>query len=145
MSMASPKDVAAPTHKIVARFADGRMIKGHTNNFSPDTSSFDVASANNYPSPKPQTVDVLSLKAIYFVKDFEGLSSRKDRSHFVPGQTYQGRKIEVLFKDGEVLFGAATTYSPEMHGFFVFPADPDSNTIKVYAVNAAIRKIVWLQ
>ena len=121
------------------------MLKGHTNNFSPDSASFDITPANNFPSAKPQVVDVRMLKAIYFVRDFEGRRNRKDRTLFLPGQAYQGRKLEVMFKDDEALFGSASTYGPEMQGFFVFPADPESNIIKVYAVNAAIRKIIWLQ
>ncbi len=139
------KPRSATTHKIVARFADGKVVKGHTTNFSPETAAFDITPANGFPSSKPLAIDIHSLKAIFFVRDFEGKSSRRDRTHFLPGQAYQGRKVEVMFKDGELLIGSTPTYGSEMQGFFIFPADPASNTIKVYAVNAAVKKIVWLQ
>jgi hypothetical protein len=54
---------------------------------------------------------------------------------------HTGRRVAVLFEDGELLVGYAQTYSAERAGFFVFPADPNSNNIRVYVLRAATKQI----
>ena len=52
-----------------------------------------------------------------------------------------GKRIQVKFKDGEVLIGYTSGYSPDRMGFFVFPSDPDSNNEKVFVVAAAAANV----
>ncbi len=39
------------------------------------------------------------------------------------GHNITGRKVKVLFKDGEVLVGSTMGYDIKRLGFFLFPAD----------------------
>jgi hypothetical protein len=48
-----------------------------------------------------------------------------------------GRKIGVVFKDGEVLVGTTQGYDRSRPGFFVVPADAESNDERVYVRLAA--------
>lgn len=133
-----------PNHKIVVRYNDGRLVKGCTTNFNPNAPAFTMTSADQASPGQSEVIDVSLLKAVFFVREFAGNPGRKDRDSFEARQPYAGRRIEVVFKDGEVLIGSASTYSPIFQGFFVFPADTDSNTLKVFAVNASVRSARWL-
>jgi hypothetical protein len=52
--------------------------------------------------------------------------------------------VEVTFIDGEVLVGSTLGYDPKQQGFFIFPADPKSNNIRVYVVSSAAEKVRYL-
>jgi hypothetical protein len=52
--------------------------------------------------------------------------------------------VEVTFKDGEVLVGATLGYDPKRQGFFIFPADPKGNNVRVYVVSSFVEKVRYL-
>ena len=85
------------------------------------------------------------LKAVFFVKDFIGNPSYEERKHFLEGQQVTGRKVRAMFKDGEVLVGSTVGYDPKRQGFFFFPADTETNNIKIYAVMSAVSKVEFLR
>ncbi len=129
--------------KIVARYVDGRVVKGLSQDFFPNKDRFHV-----YPADKTsgETVEILfkELKAVFFVRDFTGNPKYNERKEYVEGEKPSGRKIEVTFKDGEVLVGATLGYDPNRPGFFLFPADPKSNNVRVFAVATAVKKVRFL-
>jgi len=127
--------------KIVVRYADGKVLKGTTRNFNPQASNFALVPADAPPNEKGIAVEVASLKAVFFVRDFTGDPAKKDREGFVPGGPYRGHRVEVLFKDGERLPGYTPNYDRSLTGFFVFPADPASNTIKAFVVTQSIQDV----
>ena len=126
--------------KVVGRYLDGKRVKGFSQDFFPNKDRFHV-----YPAAKPsgEAVEVLikELKAIFFVKDFAGNSLYNERKKYIEGEKPSGRKVEVTFKDGEVLVGSTLGYDPSRSGFFVFPADPKCNNIRVFAVSTAVKKV----
>jgi hypothetical protein len=132
-------------NRIVARYRDGRIVKGHTGNFSPTASSFLLAIDQADSPGRSVTVQVAELKAIFFVRDFAGDPGRQDRKEFAAHQPYQGRQIEVTFYDGEKIVGSTPNYDPSLPGFFVFPADTESNTMKVFAVAGAVASVCWVK
>ena len=81
-------------------------------------------------------VRVRQLKAVFFVKTFEGDPERVDVGGFIDGpqETPQGRKIAVRFRDGEFTCGYTMSWSPDRDGFFLFPADPGSNNDRIYVL-----------
>jgi hypothetical protein len=129
--------------KVVARYIDGRIIKGLCQDFSPDKDRFHV-----YPADKSSAegveISFRLLKAIFFVRDFVGDPQYNERKEYIQGEKPSGRKIEVTFKDGEALVGSTMAYNPSRPGFFLFPADPKSNNIRVFAVTAAVRNVRYL-
>ena len=130
-------------HKIVARFKNGRVLKGNTQNFNPSTPNFHFVPLDAEVGAKPEIVELRDLKAVFFVRTFEGDPKREDREFFLPNQPYQGREVQVEFIDGEILIGSTPNYTPEMPGFFIFPADVESNTIKVFAVTSGIKHVTF--
>ena len=126
--------------KVVARYMDGRVAKGLSQDFFPNKDRFHI-----YPADKSsgETVEVLlkGLKAVFFVRDFVGNSQYDERKEYVEGDKPSGRKIQVRFKDGEVLVGTTLGYDPSRPGFFLFPADPKSNNVRVFAVTTAVKGV----
>jgi hypothetical protein len=129
--------------KVVARYVSGKRIKGFSQDFFPNKDRFHV-----YPAAKPsgEAVEVLlkELKAIFFVQDFVGNYLYNERKRYTEGEKPSGRKVEVTFADGEVLVGSTLGYDPSRPGFFLFPADPKSNNIRVFAVTGAVKKVRFL-
>lgn len=122
--------------RVVAHFLDGRILKGTTQDFFPNRVSFHLQSMDGAP-----TVDVQckTLKALFFVKDYAGNAQRRDLRGFLaaPGETAQGKKLAVRFKDGELLCGYSLSYLPDREGFFMFPSDASSNNLRIYVLAAA--------
>lgn len=130
--------------KIVVRYADGRLLKGYSRDFYPNKPHFHLFSADAGLSGKAVEVQISDLKAVFFVRDFAGAPSYNERKEFAEGERPPGRKVEVTFKDGEVLVGSTLGYDPHRQGFFFIPADPKSNNLKVFAVATAVTKVHFL-
>ncbi len=128
-------------NKIVVHFADGRILKGFTADFLPTKDRFHVTETGANPGGRPLEVQVKDLKAIFFVRDFTGRPGHQERSDFETERAGTGRKIRVVFADGEVLLGTTQGYQPGRPGFFLVPADPDSNNERCYVVMAATREV----
>ena len=129
--------------KIVARFRDGRVWKGHTINFQPDGIAFDLRLLGTDDEEEPARVRLSELKAVFFVKDFDGNPQHNERSEF-PG-AFTGRRVQVRFHDGESIAGTTFGYDAARDGFFLFPADPASNNLKIYVLFAAVKEVVRLK
>jgi len=132
-------------NKVVARFRDGRMVKGSTSDFVPAKEFFHVASTDGAAGSKPTLVQVKDLKAIFFVKDFAGRPDYTPTNEFAGERTPAGRKIKVLFADGEVIVGTTQGYQPGRPGFFMVPADQaDNNIERCYVVTSATNDVTLL-
>jgi hypothetical protein len=134
----------SPLNKVVARYADGRVVKGTTANFHPAKDVFHVAEAGAPPGTPPVEVVTSELKALIFVKDFTGDPSRIDRNELDPSCPLPDRPIRVEFKDGEVMVGLTTGYQPGRRGFFLEPVDGACNLERCYVVVAATQKIGYV-
>ena len=62
-------------------------------------------------------------------------------SVFVQSGDGQGRKIEVIFRDGETILGKTEGYNPPKLGFFMVPGDPASNNIRVFVINKNAKEV----
>jgi hypothetical protein len=125
---------------IVARYHDGRVLKGVTRDFSPNRAMFHVDPQDDGPTVE---LRFRQLKALFFVSSLEGDPSRQDVRGFVhgPAETSQGKKIAVRFKDGEFICGYTLSWSPDREGFFLFPADVHSNNQRIYVITASTLEV----
>lgn len=130
-------------NQIVVRFLDGRSLKGFTTDFIAGKEVFHVTETASS-SIKPVEVQVSKLKAVFFVKDLVGNADYKERLAFDPSKPAPGRKIYVLFKDGERIVGLTQGYKPGRAGFFLVPADPLSNNERIYIVTSSTQEIKFL-
>lgn len=130
-------------NKLVARFADGRVVKGTTLDFSPAKNLFHVSAA---PSPVTDSVAIRreDLKALFFVKDLAGNPLHVEKKQFDSAPPPGGRRIRAAFKDGEVMVGTTTVYRPGLPGFFLVPADAESNNELCFVVATAMQEVRFL-
>lgn len=130
----------AETIHVVARFANGSLLKGTTQDFAPNRPSFHLIPTDGSPAIEVRTDQ---LKALFFVKDLQGNPDRASLRGFLdaPATTAQGRKIAVRFTDEEFLCGHTLSYQSGRVGFFLSPVDEASNNIRVYVIVAATAEI----
>jgi len=131
-------------NKIVVRYQDGRILKGTSADFMPNKDLFHIVPLDAPPGKKPQEIHARELKAVFFVKEYDGNAQYKERTEFSPDRHAAGRKIKVVFKDEELLVGTTQGYQPGRPGFFVFPADTQSNNERCYVVSAAAKEVSFL-
>jgi hypothetical protein len=123
-------------NRVVARFRDGRTVKGTTADFSPQRSTLHIQTEQGI-----ELVDHRELKAIFFVRDFEGDRRHQKSNLFSPDRPVVGRKIAVRFADGEILVGTTQGYRPDRPGFFVVPADHQGNAERCWIVTSATAEV----
>ena len=124
------------TNQVVARFLDGRVIKGKTLDMDPSRPSFHLRSALH----PPIEVQLAELKALFFVKDLAGDPERVDGMELSAGDSRArgSQPIEVEFADGERVVGLTVRYPPVRPYFYVLPADERSNNIRILVNKAAV-------
>jgi hypothetical protein len=123
------------TNMIIVRFKDGMIMKGNTSDFSQNKVRFHL----NRMDGKTEEIDIEDLKAVFFVKNFEGNKDYQEK--YEDSIHGAGRKIEIEFTDGESITGYALGYSPDRHGFFITPADLNSNNERIFVVKSAMTHI----
>ena len=122
---------------VVARYHEGKVLGGTTADFRPDRSYFTVVEDG------AGTVRVAldELKALFFVKTLIGDHRHQETKSFRYRQEV-GKKVWVVFKDGEELAGWTVSFGPERNGFFLFPTDANSNIEKVFIVQSSLDKVL---
>ena len=125
---------------VVARYLDGRTLKGVTRDFSPNRAMFHIDPQDG---STPVELRFRQLKALFFVNSLEGDPARQDVRGFVHGpvETQQGKKVAVRFRDGEFICGYTLSWSPDREGFFMFPADVHSNNQRIYVITASTLEV----
>ena len=136
-ALPEPQDLPVGWHRVVVRYLDGQLLRGYSNDFHPERAHLHLCPSIRCSAADRLLVPLARLKALFFVKDLVGDPDRVD------GQTFDhnpiARKVEVTFRDGEVLVGSTLNYKPNGQGFFLQPADSGSNNIRTYVVTSAIR------
>lgn len=127
---------------VIARWQDGQVLKGTTHDFAPTRPTFHLATRSEAGS-RTLEIPLNALKAVFFVKSFEGDAQRHARYDF-DATKGQGRRVVVTFTDGETIAGFTVGYNPERPGFFLIPADSNDNNARVFVVNAAVRNLKWV-
>ena len=127
--------------KIVVHYSDGRIIKGYTKSFVPNRPTFNICPADRKSPHETVEVSVKDLKGVFFVRDFSGNPKYKELRIFPEGVKITGRKVEVTFKDGEVIVGSTLDYEPGRPWFFLYPSDPYWNILRVFVLSQAVANV----
>ena len=129
-------------NKIVVKFKDGKITKGWSTDFGPNKEIFHLHPLEEYGKDILE-IEVSSLKAVFFVKDYKGDKNYKKVRTFnvdlkiTPSQ----RKLIVNFLDGEHLYGTSHSYGRYKVGFFVYPIDPKDNSDRIFVIHKAIESV----
>jgi hypothetical protein len=121
----------ATSQKIVLRMLDGSMKKctiyAH---FSCAFTKIKVVTLEG----RVESVDLDKVKAIFFVKEFDGNPGYKAGTDFDEHSPRAGKVVRVTFPDGETIRGRVLNFARQRKGFFLYPADSRDNNEKVYVV-----------
>lgn len=137
---------AGGLERSVVRFNDGSILKGYLGDFSPDIQEVVLRGVE---TGEVHRLRVGDMKAIFFVKSFEGdFDYNEKKSYGIRKPT--GNRVFVKFKDGERLVGFLDGKVPwekgfflsrkenDGKGFFLLPADEDTNNIKVFVISSSV-------
>ncbi len=140
---------------VVAKYRDGRMIKGVTYNFGSEKKAFHVIPVSEEKSEEKEEgtrkgveVVIPELKAIFFVKSLEGRKGPRTLEGLLEEEEEEqasAMKVRVTFHDGETLIGMTHGYSRKKQGFFVVPLEKESNNLRIFIVFNAAREIEILK
>ncbi len=124
--------------KVIARYMSGEILKGYTRDFYPDKPRFHLTPTTG---TEAREVQIRDLKAVFFVKDFKGNPLYNERRMFSEKDKIPGRKLKVLFADGEIMAGTTLSYDPARLGFFLTPVDTRGNNLRVFVVSSAVKAV----
>lgn len=89
-----------------------------------------------------RTIPIEKLKAIFFVKELNGKGHKEGSwEEEDPSALKVGKKIMVVFKDGEKMKGKVLGSIEKGYGFFLYPLEKDTNNLKVFIVKSSILSI----
>ena len=130
-------------NRVVVHFKDGRVLKGYTHNFTPLTETLHLTSEQDKDTENISKISTADLKAIFFVKSFEGNKDYVEKKRFdeVDNPDLRGMKVKAEFSDGEIIRGTSLGYSRERKGFFIVPVDPQCNNERIYVLADALEDI----
>jgi hypothetical protein len=116
-------------NKVVARFADGRLVKGVSMNVDASKPMVHVRTADG----KMEEIRLADLKALFFVKSLDGDSTHNEAmaAEAADPRARGSHLIELRFKDGERLVAFANRFPPLGAFFFLVPVDAKSNNIRI--------------
>jgi hypothetical protein len=121
---------------VVVRYLDGRVLKGYVD-FDPEQPSLRFV-PHDEPGAEGVEIAVADLKALFFVRSFDGDSARDESKDLYQSRPPSTRKVSVRFQDGEELVGYTRQLDRHRVGLFFVPLDPRSNNLRVFAVFDAL-------
>ncbi len=138
----------AENEKVVLKFLDGTIIKGYIRDFSEKS---DELILQEIGSDVVRRLKSDHLKAIFFVKSFEGNHQYNEKKTYGIRKPH-GHRTFIKFIDGEDLVGFLEGEVPwdkgfflshhtinNLKGFFLMPADEGSNNIRVFIFVHAVK------
>ena len=137
--METPGKTLEHMNKVVVGFLNGRRVKGYVYNFSALKEAFNLLPQEDPLQGQEIKVAMKDLKAVFFVWEFTGNPEYHDSLH--AGAPMNGRIIEVTFTDGEKIVGRTEGYNSQRIGFFMYPADPRGNNIRIFVVTRNTRQV----
>lgn len=141
-----PQGIPKIQNLVVARYRDGKIIRGMTHDFGPQKKVFHVSTIEKHGKTvagKVYEISLSELKAVFFVKSLEGRQGPPSLQGLL-NEKIEARsllKMRITFSDGEVLLGTTHGYTPEREGFFVAPLEQDSNNLRIFVISSAVKKV----
>ena len=131
---------------VVARYRDGKIIRGVTHDFGPQKKVFHVSTVEKHGRTvggKVFEIPLSELKAVFFVKSLEGRQGSPSLKGLMEEKLEAPSlmKVRIIFFDGEILAGTTHGYTPEREGFFVIPMEKDSNNLRIFVISSAVKKV----
>lgn len=135
--------------KVVAHLRDGKLVKGYFEAVVGSAEQLLRQKAPSLPREIPVRpaeaqravqIPLESLKALFFVKTFEGRQNYSDIKFFKGQPAIEGLWVGVKFFDGERTEGIVHNSIHHLMepGFFLKPPDPNSNNELMYVLKSSL-------
>jgi len=128
--------------RLVVRYKDGRTEYGVCFALNPKDTGFhlDKVDKNGITSGNTLQVRYAELKAVYYVKSFDGKFDKNQRyREWAP----EGSELVVEFADGEILRGHSMQhFDPDDARFYIVPKDPATNNICALIERSATSRVL---
>jgi len=136
--------------KVVVKFKDGKILKGWTEDISPNKETFHLYKAEEFRKKGEKDIieiKLSSLKVVFFVKNHKGNKDYQKVRTFEgqPKITPSQRKIIVTCKDGEKIYGTTLGYNLNRKGFFIYPIDPKDNNERIFIIQESVKSVELLE
>jgi hypothetical protein len=123
-------------NRVVVRYLDGSLLKGFSHDFQPERGAIHLWSElDSHDEPKV-SVPLSRLKAVFFVRDFEGRGQLSDGSRRPAPAA--GRRVSLSFADGEAVIGTTSSSENDPVGLYVSPLDAGSNNVTLFVPRGAV-------
>ncbi len=125
---------------LVARFRDGRILKGRSMDVDANRPRFHLRPEGGGPA---EEVTMADLKALFFVKSFEGNPEHEERHTLDPGdpRARGATLVRASFADGEDIVGLTIRFPPNRPFYFLIPVDPASNNVRILVNGDAVKAL----
>jgi hypothetical protein len=132
-----------PYKQLVVKYIDERILKGTPTTWDIDSDGFNLLPRDALPGSNEEIyISFADLKAVYFVRDFDGQIGKKIVS---PATQIRGLHMLLKFSDKENVEGyTSESYSPASPRFYFFPADQSGNTISLLVERRHLEKVELL-
>ena len=135
--------------RVILRFVDGKMLKGFIRDLKIADEYLYLEDESNH----QHKVRLKELKAIFFVRKFEGERNHQEKKSFT-GTHPGSKRVFVKFKDGETIMGNMEGEIPWEKGFFlesmkekaftIVPVDEDSNNTKILVITTSVQDVAMI-
>lgn len=124
---------------VVARYLDGKLLKGTSLDVDPTRPTFHVRPMEG----STAEVKLKELKALFFVRSLEGDMARHEVHALDPAdpRAKGSTPVALHFPDGEVMIGLTNRFPPNRPFFFIVPVDASSNNIRILVNRSAVKKM----
>ena len=116
---------------LIIRYKNGSFLEGYANDFTSAVPFFRLYGKDDKTKNEATKIYFDDIQLILFTRSIGQEPARKP-------------KLEITFKDGEVLRGTITKSRPNGLGFFL-STEQNNIPVRVFVVDSAIKKIQYLQ
>lgn len=127
--------------RLVVRYANGDTLYGvsFALNLKDNGFHLDQTDSNGVSKGKSVQVEFTELKAIFYVKSFDG---KYDKNETFREWAPEGSEVVLEFLDGESIHGYTQhTYNPHDTRFYLIPKEPDTNNISILVESSALKSV----
>jgi len=131
------------TKKVYVRCSDGKLIEGYV---SPHAYLRREGAEVLDRSAEAVTVPYGNIRAIYFVREFEGEPEASHQKTFHSRPKLNGLWVRLEFRGGEIFEGILSNdlLLVGEYGITVTPPDPHANAQKIFVPRQALEKVTVL-
>jgi hypothetical protein len=135
-------EVPKPLRQVVLYFLGGEAWQGWPRSWNIEAEGFRFLNRDNLPERKESYVRFSELKAVAFVRDFDGELTKRVLSFKAPRC---GHRVKIAFADDEIITGFVIDWRDPAEKFFFFPDSLGENVFFLVIERHTIKNLSLLE